>query len=269
MGKLGIKEETLTGVGKFQYSKIKVPAHDTCNNEFGSVYENKIINLLEDTDGLYDKLIKDDYGIPLKYSPEDSISMLVSTWMSKVYYGLFYNDFLKTKNSDWKLICKDIIDCDNFRMIQRSYKEGNGFCLPSSLYVFKAINKDFDLRTFVFPQGIVIKINSIILILNIGDGYLIRNYLNGEILADFRDTLIKEETKNNKFPTHLYALAEIMALRRCIPKSPQFIYSENEIINMSLSTAVKNPSEYYKIDEVELQEVKSEILLDFGLVVKD
>jgi len=53
LGKLNIKEATLTGEYSIQYSRIKVPAHSKCNNNFGSEFENQILSLLEDTDNLH------------------------------------------------------------------------------------------------------------------------------------------------------------------------------------------------------------------------
>lgn len=265
LAKLGIKEKTVTGVGDIQYSRLKVPAHKTCNNEFGSIYENKIIQLLENPDELYETLKSEEVGISVVYGPDDSITMIISTWLSKIYYGLFYNDFLKTDNPERKDIAKHIIDCDNFRMIQKSYEQNNGFCLPSSLFVFKTKNTDFDLRTLIQPQCIMIKIKSIIFILSIGDGSLPKNYLNGEVLSVFRDFLRNKEIVNERFPISLFALAEIVALRLCIPKSPRFIYSDNQITNMSLSTSVENPNEYYRIDEVELKQQRIEVLSDLGI----
>ena len=268
LAKLGIKEETITGVGDIQYSRLKVPAHQKCNNEFGSIYENEIIELLDNPDELYETLKSEENGILIKYGPNNSTTMIISTWLSKIYYGLFYNDFLKTNDETWKNAAKDIIDCDNFRMIQKSYKANHGFCLPSSLFVFKSVNSDFDLRTYIYPQCILIKIRSLIFILSIGDGYLPKNYLNGEILKKLREFLSNEETINSKFPVHLFAFAEIISLRKCIAKSPIFVYSENEIINMSLSTGVSNPEEYYRINEEELELERNEVLLCLGVTIK-
>ncbi len=265
LGKLGIKEQEITGTSKTQYSRLKVPAHKTCNSEFGSRYESKIISLFENPDELYKTLKSEDFGILTQYSPSNSSTMLISTWLSKIYYGLFYNDFIKTKNKEWKNISKNIIDCDNFRMVQKSYQENNGFCLPSSLFVFKSTNTDFDLKTIIQPQVILLKINTIILILSIGDGFLCKNYLNGIVLNEFSCYLSNEEFLNSKFPVHLFALAEIISLRHCIPKTPRFIYSDNEIHNMSLSTCISNPNEYYKIDEENLELRRKEVLATLGI----
>ncbi|WP_201770751.1 hypothetical protein [Nonlabens tegetincola] len=102
----------------------------------------------------------------------------------------------------------------------------------------------------------------------IEDGFLTKNYLNEKLLSDFRKGLLLEEQRNDKFPLHLYALAEIIALRMCIPKTPSFVYSNKEIMNMSLSTGVNNPDEYYKVDEELIAETRNEILESFNVKIK-
>ena len=268
LGKLGIKEETITGKGVFQYSRVKVPAHKDCNSNFGSEYENEILKLLDEPEKLFEEIKKEESKILIIYSPDNSSTSLISTWLSKIYYGLFYNDYLKIDDLEYKETAESIINTDNFRMIQNSYKDGVGFCLPSSLYVFESDKDFFDLRTFVYPKMIMIKIKKLIFILAMEDGFLTKNYLNEELLSDFRKGLLLEEQRNDKFPLHLYALAEIMALRMCIPKIPSFVYSKKEIMNMSLSTGVKNPDEYYKVNEELIAETRNEILKSFSVKIK-
>lgn len=82
---------------------------------------------------------------------------------------------------------------------------------------------------------------------------------------NFRENLLIKERENENFPIHLYALSEIMALRMCIPKSPSFIYSNKQIVNMSLSTSVKNPEEYYKVDEELIAKTRNDILLELNV----
>jgi hypothetical protein len=265
LGKLGIKEETLSGKGKFQYSRIKVPAHDLCNSTFGSQYENEILKLLDSPEDLFYDIQRQESRIFIRYGPDKSSTLLVSTWMAKIYYGLFYNDYLKVNDLEYKATAKEIIDSDNFRIIQNAYKDGVGFYLPSSLYVFKSAKEFFDLQTFICPPAIMLKIQKIVFILIIGDGYLTKNYLNGKILDEFRKYLANEENNNNNFPLHLYALAELIALKMCIPKTPAFIYSSKEIINLSLSSSVDNPKEYYKVDEVLIEKTRNEILKIFNV----
>jgi len=158
LGKLGIKEEAVTGRKKTQYSRIKVPAHSSCNSEFGSEYENRVLNLLEDLDALYETIKQEELGLPMMYGPSLSVSEIITTWLSKIYYGLFYYDLISTQDEEWRDVCSFIISGQNFNYVQTSYKNGHGFQLPSSLYVFKTSNTNTDLITLVDPSSILFKI---------------------------------------------------------------------------------------------------------------
>jgi hypothetical protein len=265
LGKLGIKETVITGERKTQYSRVKVPAHGKCNSEFGSRYEDRVLELLEDTDSLYESLKEEETSSPMMYMPDESPTSIITTWLSKIYYGLFYYDYLTTKDEDWKVACARIFDHQNFEYVRSSYENGHGFQLPSSLYVFKTTNTETDLVTMIDPSSILFKINSLTLILCICDGYLTKNYLNEDILERLRERVTQEDEHNIDFPSHKYAFGEILALRSCIPKKPKFISGENQIINMSLSTLVANPEEHYRIDPDLLKSAREEILLSFNI----
>lgn len=265
LGKMGIKEAKVTGDRVTQYSRIKVPAHSRCNNEFGSRYEEIVLELLQDTDTLYQAIVDEEGGLPIEYGPSASVSSIMTTWLSKIYYGMFYDDYLKTSNENWKEICLHVIESQNFDLVRKSYEGGYGFQLPSSLFVFQSKNSRFDLFTSVNPSTILIKINTITLVLCLCDGYLTKGYLNGETLQQLRDRVTEENLNDSEFPSHKLALSEILALRLCIPKSPSFIYGNHQILNMSFSTMVSNPSEVYKIDVALLKELRIKFLSEFGI----
>lgn len=265
LGRLRIKEETITGNKKTQYSRIKVPAHSSCNSQFGSEYESRVLDLLEDLDDLYEAIKQEESVLPMMYGPGQSASEIITTWLSKIYYGLFYYDLISTQDEEWRDICSFVVTGQNFDYVRTSYKNGHGFQLPSSLYVLKTSNTNADLVTLVDPSSILLKIGSLTFILCICDGYLTKNYLNGEALNRLREWVRQEDERDSKFPSHKLALGEIAALRRCIPKTPKFISSENQIINMSLSTMVANPDEYYRIDKQSLSDARVEILREFNI----
>ncbi|WP_288841837.1 hypothetical protein [uncultured Deefgea sp.] len=267
LGKLGMKEQTIKGQKETQYSRIKVPAHSRCNNEFGSEYENKILKLLDDPDSLYESIIQEESKTAMIYSPDDSSISIITTWLSKIYYGLFYYDMISTQDESWREVCTSIVSDSNFNFVQKSYKNGHGFQLPSSLYAFKTMSQETDLTTIVYPSCILLKIKSLTLILCICDGFLTRNYLHGEALDYLRKRIESEEKATLDFPAHKLALAEILALRNCIPKTPKFISSDNQIINMSLTTLANNPSEYYKINNEKLNQERVNALRELGFVI--
>lgn len=265
LGRLGIKEQTIIGKEETQYSRIKVPAHSSCNSEFGSNYENKVLNLLDDLDSLYETIKSEEAGLPMMYGPDDSATAIITTWLSKIYYGLFYYDLISTQDEGWRETCLSVVMGENFEYVRTSYTHGHGFQLPSSLYVFKTNNAKTDLVTFVDPSSIMLKIGSLTLVLCICDGYLTKNYLNGEVLERLRDFVRQADERDIEFPSHKLALGEIVALRSCIPKTPKFISSGNQIINMSLSTMAANPVERYKIDDQALSDARVDVLREFNI----
>lgn len=265
LGRLGIKEQTVTGQKDTQYSRVKVPAHSSCNSDFGSNYESRVLKLLDDPDSLYEAIKSEEAGMPMMYGPDESKTAMITTWMSKIYYGLFYYDLISTQDESWREICSSVVMGKNFEYVRASYKHGHGFQLPSSLYVFKTNNSNTDLVTLVDPSSILLKIGSLTLVLCICDGFLTKNYLNGEVLERLRNWVRQEDERDIKFPSHKLALGEIVALRSCIPKAPSFISSDNQIINMSLSTMVANPDEYYRINDQALSKARVEILREFNI----
>jgi len=268
LGKMGIKENILHGKNSLQYSRIKVPAHSNCNSEFGSRYEEEILKLLEHPHDLISKIDNQNKGTNLRYTASNGELSLVTTWLSKIYYGLFYNDYLKSNKPNYKELCRQIIESENFKLIQNSYQNNYGFFMPSSLFVFETIDDQFDLRTLIDPQLIMIKIKNIVLILCIADGNLTQNYISNSMAIDFRSRLLKEESQNLHFPNHLFALAEITAIRSLIPKQPNVIYTDNEMINLSFSTMVKDPEEFYAIEDNELDIKRNKILQQLGINLK-
>lgn len=266
--KLNIKEEVLGGNLNIQYSRVKVPAHQYCNSTFGSQYEALLLDMLDDPARIY-KSIADDYGIEIQYGPEFNDISIIRTWMTKIYYGLFYNDFLKTKDEQYRQICQKIIGSKNFELTRESYKNQYGFNIPSSLYVFKTKNTEFNLRTIIDPATLMLRINGLILILSIGDGFLCRQYLNGESLNQLNDYLALHEENIPDFPSPELALAEILALRVNIPKQPFFMFNAKRMINLSLNTMAANPDSLYQVDPEQIAKDRSDILADFGIKLKE
>jgi hypothetical protein len=271
LGHLGIKEEVVTGSTETQYSRVKVPAHSSCNSGFGSKYESEVIDLLKNPDNLYEMLKSEEDKSPQILTPNKNSTSLITTWLSKIYYGFFYNDFLKTDKLAWKKVCKSIINSHNFDLIRKSYQENIGFSLPSSLYCFRSKNEDFDFITQVYPQAILIKIKSLTFILCVCDGFLTRQYLWGETLNQLQEELYRQEDLYAKegsfenFPFHRYVFADVVATLKCIPKAPSFAYSENQIMNMSLMTLARDPQNLYKINLEDFMAARKEIQVSLNI----
>ena len=106
------------------------------------------------------------------------------------------------------------------------------------------------------PQALMLKIRGLIFVICVADGHLVQNYLNGEILKKLEDYVDQQVNNNVNFPKESYVFGEVIALLMCIPKRPIFIIGNNQIMNMSFSTMVSNPHEYYKLDESKLDDIR-------------
>ena len=264
LGKLGIKKEKMNVVETtecYEYSRIKVPAHNQCNSGFGSQYESKVIDLFANYDKLYRLLIEEENEDFHRFffPGDDSITSTISIWLMKIYYGLFYHDYLKTKNKSRKEVSKKIIESTNFNMIRKSYKDGYNFHIPSSLFVLNNnnYNSNFYLRTRIEPQCILMRIKSLSFILCIGDGGIAKQYLNIQYLREYLETL---QSENSDFPTHLYAFAEILALMSSLPEKPIHFISDREIVNMSYAF-----KDLYPINNDEIKKMRKLFLADFNI----
>jgi len=266
--RMDIKRETISGDSEREYAKVKVPAHADCNTRFASAYENEVKSYLDDLDSLFDELTIEDGCIPFDYGPDNSAASIISTWLSKIYYGLFYYDLVTSGNPEWRAVCASVVASKNFELVRRSYQQGHGFGLASTLYAFRSTcEQSFDLRTTAAPAAILIKVDALVLVLAIADGFLTKQYLRDTPLEALRTNIKTQEDANVDFPGYLLAWAEVLALRVCIPKSPRFIFSDDRVINMSLATLASNPEERYRLDEERLGGVRDQIHKDLRIII--
>lgn len=249
LGHFGIKQHPFQLINgqTITYSRIKIPSHRKCNNEFGSRYEKGVIQMIRNPMKLFSDLRAENCRLPIDMGPSDSITSIITTWMSKIYYGLFYLDNYRANTEEAHDICKYILDSAYFKQVQQSFKHGYGFTLPGSLFALwlpEAVC-GWDLTTIPDQSIIMLKINELVLILCIADGCLTRSYLHDENLKKLNRSCF--EFRPRRF-SHYLALAHVMAHRGNLPKKPSFIFSEDRITNMSFSTSVANPSEFYALD---------------------
>ena len=73
------------------YSRIKVPSHKSCNNNFGSRYEKKILEILKNISDHKHELLSLHERESKILKPSENIGDLLSTWFIKIFmvkYGL-------------------------------------------------------------------------------------------------------------------------------------------------------------------------------------
>lgn len=257
LGQLNIKNEKVIGDFELEYSRVKVPAHKECNNTFGSEYEKSALELLKDTDKLFEAISQNEDSLAISYGPDVDEISIITSWLTKIYYGFFYHDHIKTNNQEWKEICNSVIQHKNFDMMRASYKNSYGFQLPSSLFAFKTCHEGFGFNTLVSPPSIMLTIDNLTLILCICDGYLTKKYADSYSLGKIREWIKGVEEQNDNPPSHLLLLAEIAALTSSIPKSPSFLFDGQSVTNMSFSTMAANPEKVYAINTDRINEARA------------
>ena len=152
--------------------------------------------------------------------PSDEINYLLSSWFTKIYYGLKWFD-------------KDDLEDDvNFQLMRKSYKMSKGFNLPSSLYCFRfnaQIPFDFRRVDNIFS----IKIREHFFMISIGDGQLSYDYMNDTFVEEMKFQFYRFRSDPRFF---LVPLSHLIAVRNNLPKSPSFVIGEKSIMNASIMT---------------------------------
>lgn len=187
-----LKEKCCSVNNSTQYSRLKVKTHSKCNNEFGSAYEGKFIKIM-------DSLMKDDEALEaLHLHPDDpayhvmdlsalsiyrpstdDFRQIVSTWLIKLYYGVLWYQatyyekskiFNKSFNETRDLLISKFNEYP-FQLMQKSYQNGYGFNLPSSLYCIRIeLDVPFSWGMMIELDILWIKLDKLLFMIAINDG---------------------------------------------------------------------------------------------------
>ena len=223
------------------YGKLKVSAHRECNNNFGSQFEGRILNILNNMDSYKEDFIapppldditdRDELNKRLLHRPSENAKDLLTTWMCKLYYGqiLISKRVRNQGNSDTSPPVNYLEGNVNFELIQKSYQIGKGFHLPSSVYYLETNDRlPFDQGFMENCEVFWIKLKKHMLIIAIGDAEHVRRYEP----ENFKE-LVDRWKKN--FPDDFFTrvIAAIIATRKNVPQSQNFIIQPEGIFNLS------------------------------------
>jgi len=230
---------TLSDGESITYSRIKVDAHQRCNNEFGSRYESRILNLLSSVTTHSDVLEKMHLSAEIMHIPSSEPVKLLTTWFCKIFYGMNWFDSHR-KNHKYpeyqNLLRSNQLSDANLKLLQKAYQLGKGFNLPSSIYYLKLdspVQLPFDQGFMQHPPIIWMKTQEHFFMIAIADGQLAYNYIDEDLIGQMKEQFIR----GGKHPLFfLIPLSHLIAVARNLPKSPSFVIGQDSIINMSLTT---------------------------------
>ncbi len=273
LGHHSLKNEKITFSGgkAVTYSRVKVDSHSDCNSTFGSRYEQKILSILNDLSLHQGELETMHTSIGVICPPSDDTSDLLIAWFIKLYFGMTWYEANRKDHVDpaYQKYINNLLNGTEFRLMQKAYRMGKGFSLPSSIYYFRVS----DDKRFPFDQGFMrdppviwMKLHEHFFVVSIGDGQLTYKYINEEIVTEIR----RESLKHANDPLFfLIPLSHVIAVRRHLPKTPSFVIAEDSILNMSMMT-MSNLS--YAIDgesvNEEARKIQQDLLPRYGVAVK-
>src|SRR5690606_13296793 len=71
-----------------EYSRLKVPAHQKCNSENGSRFENYVLSLLDEMHLNLD--VMRELHVPAHSKAAAQVKEALCQWMAKIYLGLTF-----------------------------------------------------------------------------------------------------------------------------------------------------------------------------------
>ncbi|CAK2368017.1 hypothetical protein [Vibrio sp. 10N.222.55.B11] len=232
-----------------EYSRLKVPSHQTCNNEFGSRFESEIINLVYSFDDQQHNLSRlhlndDNYEI-------DKLRGTLTKWLAKLYLGFVYWEagLPRHPNIQYQSQLKHLLEDQTLKLLQSSLSQETPLYLPSSLFYFNLPENDDDNLRFDFATGLplglfFIKFKRHLLVVCLGDGNLVTEYFTDDQYL-YSQNLINEYKDSDPL-AYLHPVSHIWAVRELLPVQPDLEFYSNCILDRSRSRYLDKP----EIDEL-------------------
>lgn len=225
LGYLGLKQDTLASSlpHPTSYSKLKVPAHATCNNRDGSWFESYVLSIIRTMDANLVDLAQ--VHTPTEQPVNEGLRQAFTQWLAKLYFGLLYWEVGRKNHTDpahqrWLM---ELLDGPEFAYLRSCYTQDFGFRLPSSLYYFRVPDPPEPAFRFDFgnglPHGLVyIRFRNHLLVTALGDGHLVREWFNGEHVEICQAHILEQSAFDPV--AYLHAVAHIWAVREWLPVEP-------------------------------------------------
>jgi hypothetical protein len=229
-------ENTLSGLPlPTTYSRIKVPAHASCNSQQGSRFEEQILALLKTLDSNVDilKELNAQSSAPLSAALKQYFVM----WMCKIYFGFIYWEAGRTKHPDPARygLLQQLLDDELFAYFRRCFVDELAFAVPSSFYYFHLAEPVSERFRFDFGTGlkldlVYIRIRRHLFVAALADSCLVHEWLNGDAITYIQSHL---DRGSDDPAVYLHAVSHVWAIRELLPIAPSIEIRENVIMDHS------------------------------------
>lgn len=218
-----------------EYSRLKVPAHGDCNNEFGSRFETYILRILSSFSDNRDVLEV------LHYKRDDqvvnAIKEAICQWLTKIYVGLIFWEasYPKHENPTYQKEIYKNLEPSLVQQLQKCFREENYFNVPTSLYYFRLYGDiptgfEFDFSTGLPYGSIYVKLGHHLLVACIADGLLVEEWFTNE---QYKVTVEHLQHCKSDPAAHLAAVSHIWSVRENLPVEPNICYRSDSVVDRS------------------------------------
>lgn len=235
---LGLKQEKVTSSlpRSTSYSKVKVPAHSSCNSGRGSEFEAYILRLIKSMDANLAHLsaIHTAFGEPLN----ESLRHAFTQWLAKLYYGLLYWEAgLETHvDPDYQRWLGSLLAEPEFAYLRKCFVDQLAFKIPSSLFHFHVPDPPEPAFRFDFGNGLphglfYVRFRNHLLVTALADANLVHQWLNEEHVSSLQLSITQLSAQDPA--EYLHAVAHIWAIRELLPVAPRLEYQDRDILDRS------------------------------------
>jgi hypothetical protein len=217
-----------------EYSRLKVPSHPECNNEFGSRFESDIINLISSFSENRELLST----LHLNYV-SDEVNVIrgnLTKWLAKLYLGFVYWEvgLPRHPNTVVQSELSELLTDPILGLLQNVLSQETPLFVPSSLFYFKVPDDDelrFDFATGL-PLGLFfIKFQGHLLVVALGDGNLVSEYFTNEQYLYSQQII--DEHKDIDSLAYIHPISHIWAVRELLPVQPKLKFYNGFILDES------------------------------------
>ena len=227
-----------------EYSRIKVAVHEKCNSAMGSQFESDLLGIIRSMDK--NANVTRQLHLPSGSESVRAVKRILCQWLAKLHIGLIYWEvnLLRHPNPGHQESLRQYLRSPVVRYLQQSVQESYSFKCPSSLYHFTVPRSGdaalrFDFASHHGISGSFIKFGDHLLVVTIGDGYLVEDWFGDHQWKIIQDHVTTNS--ENEPLSYLAAVAEIWAVRELLPVRPKLKFTPEGILDRSRDGFAQKP----------------------------